>query len=472
MASIVKRSYVSWQVAAKSGTQNIKKTFLDKPQAQAFMVQLEAGGIDSKLSKTESLAWQVRIRKKGYPALAETFQTKADAQAWAIEREAEMVQRKFVDYREAERQTLGDLLRKYQDKFLKDKTIHHPDVVRIQKICRHPIANTPMHMLQKADVAAYRDERLTGGFVESDGGRKLSVEERTWRAVKGSTVTKELELMARIIKKAMQEWNIHIPINPASGLHCARPEPQAGDERNRRLEDLPCATDLDSLAARNRRQRQDVQYTLDADTYGLLKAAGGEQINLLRACRYPEWFRPQKTNVSAATLRARRKAKVCKVKARLRKNLRLWAIVSFAIETAMRRGEMVNLRWEYVHHCSDGMYVVLPAAITKTGKERVVPLTLRAQRILKTQPRTSDLVFNTNSEALKTAYRRAKEKVKIQNLRMHDLRHEATSRLFERTNLRDLEIGALTGHEDARSLRRYTNLRAPTVVKRFHASFN
>lgn len=148
----------------------------------------------------------------------------------------------------------------------------------------------------------------------------------------------------------------------------------------------------------------------------------------------------------------------------------MWAIVSFAIETAMRRNEILSLRWEHVRQNADGSYLLLPASITKTKKERVVPLTLRADRILKTQPRNSALVFNTSFETVKTAYRRAKERVRIKDLRMHDLRHEATSRLFEGTDLRDQEIGAITGHEDSRSLRRYTNLRASYQVKRFHQS--
>lgn len=77
-------------------------------------------------------------------------------------------------------------------------------------------------------------------------------------------------------------------------------------------------------------------------------------------------------------------------------------------------------------------------------------------------------MFDTNFEAVKSAFRRAKSRATIQDLRLHDLRHEATSRLYETTDLRSVEIGAITGHEDARSLRRYTNLRASFQVSRFN----
>ena len=326
MASITKRSYSSWQVTAKDSTLKIKRTFLSKSEALGFAEQLEADGIAvAKPAKTETLAWQVRVRKKGFPELVETFTTKAEAQAWSVAREADMHQRKFVDYREAERHSLGDLMRKYANKVLKGKKADHPDLVRIHKICRHPITQIAMHMLQPSDVAAYRDQRLEGGFVEPVDTRKQSLALRTWSPVKGASVKKEMELISRIISIAMREWNIHLPFNPASGKHCTRPEAQDGDERNRRLEDRAPAI-LEQVQAgnvqRSRRKVMDLGYVLDPEIETLLKAAGGEQINLLRACRYPEWFRPQRKEVTAASLRSRKlnKAKP-KIKARERKGL-------------------------------------------------------------------------------------------------------------------------------------------------------
>ncbi|MFT4064388.1 site-specific integrase [Paraburkholderia sp.] len=50
------------------------------------------------------------------------------------------------------------------------------------------------------------------------------------------------------------------------------------------------------------------------------------------------------------------------------------------------------------------------------------------------------------------------------DLHFHDLRHEATSRLFERTRLRDTEIAKITGHKDLRMLARYANLRASALA--------
>ena len=54
---------------------------------------------------------------------------------------------------------------------------------------------------------------------------------------------------------------------------------------------------------------------------------------------------------------------------------------------------------------------------------------------------------------------------KIVGLTFHDLRHEATSRLFEK-GLNPVEVATITGHKDTRMLMRYTHLRAEDLVKK------
>ena len=63
--------------------------------------------------------------------------------------------------------------------------------------------------------------------------------------------------------------------------------------------------------------------------------------------------------------------------------------------------------------------------------------------------------------ALLRLYRR----IGIENLHFHDLRHEATSRLFEK-GLNPVEVATITGHKDTRMLMRYTHLRAEDLVER------
>jgi len=50
-------------------------------------------------------------------------------------------------------------------------------------------------------------------------------------------------------------------------------------------------------------------------------------------------------------------------------------------------------------------------------------------------------------------------------LHFHDLRHEATARIYERTRLTDMQIAKITGHKSLASLRRYANLRASNLAE-------
>ncbi len=138
------------------------------------------------------------------------------------------------------------------------------------------------------------------------------------------------------------------------------------------------------------------------------------------------------------------------------------SVVLFAIETGMRRGEILSLTWQHVH--LDKRYVHLPD--TKNGDSRNVPLSPLALELLRELPRNirgDQVVFPLHYEALKSAWRRACTKASIANLRFHDLRHEATSRFFEK-GLNVMEVAAITGHKDLRTLQRYTHLRAEDLA--------
>ena len=131
-------------------------------------------------------------------------------------------------------------------------------------------------------------------------------------------------------------------------------------------------------------------------------------------------------------------------------------VVLFAIETGMRRGEILSLCWEHVH--LDKRYVHLPE--TKNGDSRDVPLSPQALELLGGLPRnirSDQKVFPLHFEALNSSWRRACFRADIIDLRFHGLRHEATSRFFEK-GLNVMEVAAITGHKDLRMLQRCTHL--------------
>lgn len=78
-------------------------------------------------------------------------------------------------------------------------------------------------------------------------------------------------------------------------------------------------------------------------------------------------------------------------------------------------------------------------------------------------------VFNYTSAGVKSAWRTALQRLNIQNLHFHDLRHEAISRLFELGTLNVMEVSAISGHRSLNMLKRYTHLRAYQLVSKLDA---
>lgn len=138
------------------------------------------------------------------------------------------------------------------------------------------------------------------------------------------------------------------------------------------------------------------------------------------------------------------------------------AVIHWALETAMRREEIATLRWSHVDTL--GRTAHLPK--TKNGDARTVPLSRRALAILRVIPRRQDrLVFGMSPNAITLAMRRATAAAGIEELRFHDLRHEAVSRLFERTNLDAMQISRISGHRTMQMLSRYAHLRAGDLAR-------
>jgi len=133
------------------------------------------------------------------------------------------------------------------------------------------------------------------------------------------------------------------------------------------------------------------------------------------------------------------------------RNIYTRPFVILAIETAMRRGEILSLRWENIDYQTRTAYL----ALTKNGEPRKVPLSIRAIETLQSLPRSIDgRVLPVNFAALETNFKRARERAGLTDLRIHDLRHTAATRLSEKLpNL--LELSAVTGHKSLAMLKRY-----------------
>ncbi|WP_245482218.1 MULTISPECIES: site-specific integrase [unclassified Mesorhizobium] len=145
------------------------------------------------------------------------------------------------------------------------------------------------------------------------------------------------------------------------------------------------------------------------------------------------------------------------------KGSRAWYLapmLELAVETGMRRGELLSLEWKHVD--LDARTAILP--LTKNGNSRKVPLTTRAATVLSKIPVRGETVFPISPGAFRQAWERL-VKTGLKNLLFHDLRHEAVSRFFE-MGLSVPEVALISGHRDYRMLFRYTHIRPEDVARK------
>ncbi len=319
------------------------------------------------------IGWQVRVRKRGYPAQVRTFDRKTEADAWAAVIESEMVRGVHVDRSKADRRTFRDAIESYIANVAPGHKGGQAEILRLQRIIR-----------DEPKLVAYSLANLTTKVIEAYRDRRLG-------QVAAGTVKRELGLLHTVVESVRKSHGM--VENPVSDVR----RPTVRDARDMRLRP-------------------------------------GEEDKLLKACRASRnpWLEPA---------------------------------VILAVETAMRRGELLALRWEDVDF--DQLHVYLPDS--KTGKSRTVPLSPRAYELLwrlgADLPPDHGRVLDTTAEGIKQAFERARAKAGMEHFNFHDLRHEATSRLFER-GWGIMEVAHVTGHQDIQMLKRYTNLRAFDLARK------
>ena len=137
-------------------------------------------------------------------------------------------------------------------------------------------------------------------------------------------------------------------------------------------------------------------------------------------------------------------------------------IVDFAVDSAMRLGEIVGLRRADL----DGRTILVrdrKHPTEKLGNDQRVPLLGRTLAIIEAQPRAGERIFPYPADTVGTAFRRACARAGVTGLRFHDLRHTGVSRLF-RQGYRIEQVALVSGHRDWAMLKRYTHVRAEDVL--------
>lgn len=330
--------------------------------------------------------WQAKIRRKGFPEVSKTCDTKVEAEAWARSIESKMDKGSFVDRSPWENLTLGEILERYRKEITPAKKGAEQEESKLTVISKSKLAKMSLGNIEPGDIVDYRNERL--------------------KKVAAATIIKELNLISNAYVIAASEWRMRGLRNPVTGVR--RPKPPRG--RTRRL---ASETEMDGLIA--------------ATDSVILKA-----------------------------------------------------IIPFAVETAMRRGEMTSLTWADVDLERQTAFL----EDTKNDESRTVPLSLKAvallreiqggkgEKVFKAEPSSVTQAFGRAVKRARKTYELECEKTNVvpdeklyRNLLLHDMRHEATSRLFEK-GFDLMETASVTGHKDLRMLKRYTHLNAETLAKK------
>jgi len=342
----------------------------------------------ARLGPSGRKVWQVRIKKRGYPELARTFDLKGEAEAWAKQVETEMDRGIFVSRTEAEGTTLAEALNRYRTEIVPQKKNAERESRQVNGLIPMlgPLAPRFLASIRGKDIMSFMKIRQAGGAGPN-------------------TVRLDLALLSHLFNVARTAWGMESLTNPVDLVKGQRPKlPQ---DRDRRL-------------------------------------VGDEQARLLAA---------------TATYGGE-----------------IGTIITWAIETAMRRGEIAAMKWEHVDR--ETRTLLIPD--TKNGTPRSIPLSPAALAVLDgiinsatlsstEDTKNNDLrgpVWSMRPHSISQAFRRVCKAAGIMGARLHDMRHEATSRLFEKQGFNAMEVSSITGHKSMQMLKRYTHLRAKDLAKR------
>jgi integrase len=141
-------------------------------------------------------------------------------------------------------------------------------------------------------------------------------------------------------------------------------------------------------------------------------------------------------------------------------------VYKFALATTRREEEITRLKWKDLDSKKGIAWLDdVKHPRQKKGNRRSFRLLPEAWKIIKRQPHTSEFVFPYNHRSISSAFTRACKVLGIEDLRFHDLRHESTSRLFER-GYSIQEVAQFTLHTSWTTLKRYTHLKPENVKAR------
>lgn len=139
-------------------------------------------------------------------------------------------------------------------------------------------------------------------------------------------------------------------------------------------------------------------------------------------------------------------------------------ILDLAVALPRRLGELTDMRW-VDYDRKTRTVKLLDTKHPSAPRDEIVPVPPAAARIIEAMPVIDARILPYKSESVSAAFDRCCDRLKIEDLRFHDLRHHGISALFEH-GLGVQEVAPISGHLSWTSLRRYTHLTPEQVLRK------
>ena len=463
MASIDNRSRIKIEVSKLS---DLTKLFPHTKQAQAaayFAALRQAGHrpVTTVLDEAYLVRYYLNGKRKSFTA-------ESMAEAVAIQKRIESEQHYglFQDYTKAHQTTLADLLIRYLHEvaprnkgflieaykinaWLEDAGLPRQDIAAIHMAHPNP-HNRNLHiprpsnrrMSPPCDAVSFIRKPFSN--IDPDDFTDF-VDERA-QVAEPATIDRDLDIFNTVCTTAINKWRIHVQCSPLLGFD----RPKYVNDRDRRLR----GDEENRLMAAA--HKEDQQWTA---------RVLGDQL-----------FDKKSSRTKYQRLSALKDARLVVAQGALHTSM-LATFTQFQLMTGARRSEALKLTWKNVNLVDQTAF--LPE--TKNGFSRTLPLRADLVELLRGLPKADDYVFPITVDYLRKAWKRICRAANIctegdDRLRLHDLRHEAISRVAEAGSRTPggfslLDLQAFSGHRDPRMLIRYTHLSASGLARQLDAAF-
>lgn len=473
MASIENRSH--YQVSVKN-RDDLTQTFAHsaKQKAEAYCLSLKAQKLKPKLSRLDNY---FVVRDRSVSRKAQTLQANSQAKAESIKKKLEDEQQRslFIDYAQAYQTTLADLLIRYLreeaprhksfevegykiNALLEDAGLPRQDLAVILAAHPNPHPKVAGMKIRKPTGARMGQASESGKFILKGFAEIVPddftdyIDERC-QAVAPATVDREIDIFSAVCRIAIDTWRIHVAKSPMDGVR----RPRYYNERDRRLK----GDEEERLlrAAREEDREQSINLRLEQ-----LMAAERQEANDAGTV-----YRRKQVIKSA------RQLYLAEAETTYKHIPLLETFVHFQLMTGARRSETLTLTWSNVDLETQTAY--LPE--TKNGRARKLALRSDLVAMLRQLPRSGEFVFPIGVDGLRKAWGRMCQHAGLtgdNELRIHDLRHEAISRVAEAGSNTPggfslVDLQHFSGHRDVRMLLRYAHLCTQSLAKRLDAAF-